>query len=99
MIVDQSGERRESARVKVERHKDTLRARFAIVVGADITDDHAFGMARMYEMLLEAEPASLASACFARQSTPSRGWGLKTADRAAGIGDRRRRVLLDHPAL
>jgi hypothetical protein len=53
MIVDQTASDVRALVSRVERHSDTVRARFAIVVGADITADHAFGMARMYEMLLE----------------------------------------------
>ena len=53
MIVDQTASDVRALVSRVERHSDTVRAPFAIVVGADITADHAFGMARMYEMLLE----------------------------------------------
>ena len=61
MIVDQTASDVRTLVSRVERHSDTVRAPFAIVVGADITDDHAFGMARMYEMLLETAGISRVS--------------------------------------
>ena len=59
MIVDQTASDVRALVSRVERHSDTIRAPFAIVVGTDITADHAFGMARMYEMLLETAGISL----------------------------------------
>ncbi len=61
MIVDQTASDVRGLVSRVERHSDTVRAPFAIVVGADITDDHAFGMARMSQMLLETAGISRVS--------------------------------------
>ena len=54
MIVDQTASDVKVLVSRLERYSATLRAPFAILVGADIVADHAFGMARMYEMLLDA---------------------------------------------
>ena len=58
MIVDQTASDVRAVVSRIERHSDMLRAPFAIVVGAGISADHAFGMARMFEMLLEASSIS-----------------------------------------
>ena len=54
MMVDQTASDVRALVSRLERHSDTLRAPFAMIVDAGITADHAFGMARMFEMLLEA---------------------------------------------
>jgi len=54
MIVDQTASDVKVLVSRLERYSATLRAPLAILVGADIGADHAFGMARMGEMLLDA---------------------------------------------
>jgi hypothetical protein len=54
MIVDQTASDVRVLVSRLERHSGSLRAPFAIVVAAGVDADHAFGMARMFEMLLEA---------------------------------------------
>ena len=58
MVVDQTASDVRALVSRLERHTHALRAPFAIAVGAGIDADHAFGMARMFEMLLEAAGVS-----------------------------------------
>ena len=72
MIVDQTASDVRAVVSRLERHSDTLRAPFAIVVGAGISADHAFGMGRMFEMLLEA--SSISQVRVFRSMTDAESW-------------------------
>jgi hypothetical protein len=54
MIIDQTASDVRALASRLEQYGGSLHAPLAIVVAPDIAANHAFGMARMFEMLLEA---------------------------------------------